>query len=102
MARLPRHFLFAGLLIPAVAIVSIVACGSSNPGSGSNGLDADSGGTPPDDVYIECVHDIRVEPYTANMTKTSSGQTFLATLQSANPAPPGLDENTWMVHIVRA
>jgi len=67
---------------------------SSNPGTAVDGGTQDDGGT------VTCQNDPRVEPYTANITKTSPSGALKVTLVSGDPAPPAVGNNTWIVKAV--
>jgi hypothetical protein len=58
----------------------------------------DAGATD-DGQEVSCAHDSRVDTYVANLTKTSSDGSLKVTLVSSDPAPPALENNTWIVKL---
>jgi hypothetical protein len=75
-----------------VAAVCLVACGGS--GSPVNVVD---GGA--DSDVVTCQNDPRVDPYSANLTKKSMSGSYQIVLEQADPAPPGLDINNWIIKV---
>jgi hypothetical protein len=79
----------------ALLLLALAGCtSSSNPGTPDSG--ADTG------PLVTCENDPRVEPYTANITKTSANGGLKVTLVSGDPAPPVVGTNTWVVKAVDA
>jgi len=78
------------------ATIALVACTSSSGGSPAADAGADTAPT------VTCETDPRVQPYSANMTKTSASGATKVTLVAADPAPPIRGTNTWTVKLADA
>jgi hypothetical protein len=89
---MPRSSAWFALALP------LAACTSSH---GVTSDDAAAGEAAPADAGYEatvsCQNDPRVVPFTADVSKTSASGAFKVIILSADPAPPIVGTNTWMV-----
>jgi hypothetical protein len=89
----------AWTLVVAVLSAGPLACsgGQSGPAdAGSEQVGNDDG------ALIGCQTDPRDDTYAPNLTKTGKSGLFQFVLVSANPAPPALNNNSWVLRVVDA
>jgi hypothetical protein len=101
--------MFPRMLILQPFLFLVLACTSgSGTASGDAGAPAPSSTSTGDDsapstsgddssTLVNCQNDRRVDTYVANLTKTSTDGALKITLVSADPAPPAIDSNTWII-----
>jgi hypothetical protein len=72
--------------LPSLALVVAAACGGN-----SAAPDADEG--------LACVNSGRGDDYTVGLERVGKSGLFDVKLMSASPAPPGFNDNTWIIQI---
>ena len=76
------------LLVPSLITAAVAACG----GGGSS--------SPPDaDEALACLTSGRGDTYVAGLEHAGKAGLLDFKLMSANPAPPGFNNNTWVVQV---
>lgn len=87
---------FAVRAVSLVALVGGAACSSNSNGAGATGTpDA----AVPDGGLVGCQSDPRDDTYAPNLTKAGKSGNFQFVLQNANPGPPALNGNAWVVQL---
>lgn len=93
--RLARILLLTALSAGALAC-SGGGSGPSDAGSSSDQASGDDG------ALIGCQDDARDDTYAPNLTKPSKAGLFEFVLVSAKPAPPALNNNSWVLRVLDA
>jgi hypothetical protein len=87
------------IVLAAALLTGALGCsnGSSDPGD-AGASDGASG----DSALVGCQDDPRADTYAANLTKPGKAGLFQFVLVSATPAPPALNNNSWVVRVLDA
>ena len=75
------------LSVLPLATAAVAACG----GSGSSPPDADEA--------LACITSGRGDTYVAGLERAGKAGLFDVKLMTANPAPPGFNDNTWVIQV---
>jgi len=94
-----RTMRFAGVVSIALLCAGAFACSPSNSDPADAGSDQASGD---DGALIGCQNDPRDDTYAPNLTKTGKSGLFKFVLVSAKPAPPALNDNSWVLKVLDA
>jgi hypothetical protein len=92
---------FAAVASLTLLCAGVFACSpsSSDPADAGSSSDQASGD---DGALIGCQNDSRADAYAANLTKTGKSGLFQFVLMSAKPAPPALNDNSWVLRVLDA
>ncbi len=81
----------------AGAAALVAACGPSASSPEDGGSTSSASST--DAGLVGCASDPRAQAFAPNMTKQGEAGVFTFVLVSADPAPPAIDQNTWVLAV---
>src|SRR5579859_1557068 len=83
----------------SVVICALLGCSSKSASSANDPSDSTPLG---DDGIVSCAGDPLAATYAAGMQQVGSAGIFRATIVHADPAPPAIGTNTWVIAIADA